>query len=92
MLEDWGVPQGLADPLALVSITLVIAYLSLVLGELAPKRLALQRAEGFALVSGPFIELLAKVSKPLIWLLSKSTDWRRAARRRRSKSIARADQ
>jgi putative hemolysin len=74
VLEDWGVPEGLAGPLALVSITLVIAYLSLVLGELAPKRLALQRAEGFALFSGPFIEFLAKISKPLIWLLSKSTD------------------
>ena len=74
MLEDWGVPEGLAGPLALVSITLVIAYLSLVLGELAPKRLALQRAEGLRCFSGPFIEFIAKISKPLIWLLSKSTD------------------
>ena len=74
VLEDWGLPEGLARGVALVSITIVIAYLSLVLGELAPKRLALQRAEGYALFVAPVIELLAQVSKPLIWLLSKSTD------------------
>jgi putative hemolysin len=74
VLADWGLPEGVANAVALVSITVVIAYLSLVLGELAPKRLALQRAEGFALFAAPFIEFLAKVSKPLIWLLSKSTD------------------
>lgn len=74
VLEDWGVPSSISTGVALVSITVVIAYLSLVLGELAPKRLALQRAEGYAMVVAPAIELLARVSKPLIWLLSKSTD------------------
>ena len=74
ILEGWGLPHRIADGLALILITLVIAYLSLVLGELAPKRLALQRAEGYALFVAPVIEFLARVSKPLIWLLSKSTD------------------
>ena len=64
VLQDWGLPEGAANAVALLTITLVIAYLSLVLGELAPKRLALQRAEGIAMFSGPAIELLAKVSKP----------------------------
>ncbi len=41
------------DPLALVLVTIAISYLSLVLGELAPKRLALQRAEGVALAARP---------------------------------------
>jgi putative hemolysin len=71
---DWGVSAGVADAVALVSITLVIAYLSLVLGELAPKRLALQRAEGFALFAAPVIEFIAKISTPVIWLLSRSTN------------------
>jgi putative hemolysin len=74
VFEDWGMPTRLADGLALVSITLMIVFLSLVLGELAPKRLALQRAEGIAILSAPVIELLAKVSTPVIWLLSRCTD------------------
>ena len=41
----------------------MIAYLSLVLGELAPKRLALQRAEGSRCSSAPAIELLAQASR-----------------------------
>ena len=44
------------------------------LGELAPKRLALQRAERFALALAPAIDTIAKGARPLIWLLSKSTD------------------
>jgi putative hemolysin len=74
VLEDWGLGPNVADVVALVSITLVIAYFSLVLGELAPKRLALQRAEGFSLFVAPVIDVLATASRPLIWLLSKSTD------------------
>jgi putative hemolysin len=38
VLVGWGVPAGLAGPLALVLVTIAISYLSLVLGELAPKR------------------------------------------------------
>ena len=74
VLEDWGLSPGWAVPVALVIITLVISYFSLVLGELAPKRLALQRAEGFAIFVAPIIAWLASVSRPVIWLLSKSTD------------------
>jgi putative hemolysin len=74
VLVGWGVPQGIAGPLALVLVTLAISYLSLVLGELAPKRLALQRAETFALLLGPLIDKISKVSRPVIWLLSISTN------------------
>ncbi|MFC7645117.1 hemolysin family protein [Streptosporangium lutulentum] len=54
--------------------TLVISYFSLVLGELAPKRLARQRAEGLSLLVAPFLDRLALLSRPLIWALSKSSD------------------
>jgi putative hemolysin len=74
VFEDWGMSPGVAGAVSLVSITLVIAYLSLVLGELAPKRLALQRAEGFAVLVAPVIEFIARISTPLIWLLSRSTN------------------
>ena len=74
VLESWNIPRGIAAPTALVLVTIAISYLSLVLGELVPKRLGLQRAEAFALALGPFIDKVSKVSRPVIWLLSKSTD------------------
>ena len=73
-LQGWGVPEGAAAPAALVLVTIAISYLSLVLGELAPKRLGLQRAEAFALALGPMIDRISKVSRPVIWLLSVSTN------------------
>jgi putative hemolysin len=74
LLLDVGVPEGIAPTLALVLVTLVISYLSLVLGELAPKRLGLQRAEAVALALGPMIDRISRASRPVIWLLSVSSD------------------
>jgi putative hemolysin len=73
-LEGLGIPERFADPLALVLVTLAISYVSLVLGELAPKRLALQRAETYSLYLGPMIDRVSKLSRPVIWLLSVSTN------------------
>jgi putative hemolysin len=74
VLVEAGLPEGISEPVALVLVTVVISYLSLVFGELAPKRLALQRAEGFALYLGPLIDRISRISRPVIWLLSVSTD------------------
>ncbi|MBN6057342.1 HlyC/CorC family transporter [Nonomuraea sp. RK-328] len=74
VLKGWGVPAAVAPVLALVLVTLAISYVSLVLGELAPKRLALQRAEGLSLFVAPFLDWIATLSRPVIWALSKSTD------------------
>jgi putative hemolysin len=73
-LEDLGLPPSVSDPAALVLITIAISYVSIVLGELAAKRLALQRAEGFALALAPLVDRIASFSRPVIWLLSRSTD------------------
>jgi putative hemolysin len=73
-LTGMGVQEGLADTLALVLVTVVISYVSLVAGELTPKRLALQRAEGFSLIVASPLNRIATLSRPVIWLLSKSTD------------------
>src|SRR3954449_1799300 len=73
-MVTWGVSAGLADTLALVVVTIAISYLSLVVGELTPKRLALQRAEGFALIVATPLNAIAKLSRPVIWLLSASTN------------------
>ena len=74
VFEGWGVPEGVADGLSLVSITLVISYFSIVLGELAAKRLAMQRAEAFAMALAPMVDLVAILARPAIWLLGVSTD------------------
>ena len=74
VLERLNVPAGVVDPLALVLVTVFISYLSLVLGELTPKRLALQRAEAFSLALGPVIDRISRLARPVIWLLSVSTN------------------
>ncbi|MDN5854147.1 MAG: hemolysin family protein [Actinomycetia bacterium] len=71
---DGGMSQGLADTLALVLITIVISYFSIVLSELVAKRLALQRTVPVALAVAPTIDRIARISKPVIWLLSISTN------------------
>lgn len=70
-----GLSDGVASVISLVGITIVIAYFSLVFGELVPKRLALFRTEAIALSSAGVIDWLAKLFRPIIWLLSKSTDF-----------------
>ena len=72
--EDLGLSAGASDTTALVLVTLVISYFSLVFSELAPKRLALQRAEGISMAFAPALDRIATLSRPVIWLLSKSTD------------------
>ena len=73
-LNSWGLSDALSTVLALVIVTLVVAYVSLVLGELVPKRLALQKTEAIALAAAPTIDRIAILFRPVIWLLSKSTD------------------
>jgi putative hemolysin len=73
-LQKLGLPESLADTAALILITIAISYVSIVLGELAAKRLALQRAETFALGLAPLVDRIASIARPVIWLLSRSTD------------------
>ncbi|WP_122260881.1 hemolysin family protein [Ornithinimicrobium cerasi] len=73
-LESLGTDEGLAGPMALVAMTLAIAYLSLVLGELVPKRLAMQRSTGFTRLLAPPLGVFATALRPVIWLLSVSTN------------------
>lgn len=79
-VSDWLSSLGIAwvdsisSGLAVFLVTLVISYLTLVFGELAPKRLGLQRAESVAkAVSGP-VTMLQSLTAPLIWVLARSTD------------------
>jgi len=74
-LVKLGLTEGVAGLISLIGITIVIAYFSLVFGELVPKRLALFRTEAIALASAGIIDWLAKLFRPIIWLLSRSTDF-----------------
>lgn len=74
VLESWGVPSAAAQLIALVTITLVISYFTIVLAELTAKRLAMQRAEGMAMALAPLVLLIARIARPVIWLLGVSTN------------------
>ena len=67
-------PESFVSVIAFILITLFIAYFSLVFGELVPKRLALQNSESWALFAAYPIDFLARITRPLIWLLSRSTN------------------
>ena len=74
VLVGWGLSESWAGTVSFIAVTVVIAYLSLVLGELVPKRLALQRVETVALASAGTIDVIAKIFRPFIALLSVSTN------------------
>lgn len=74
VLVSWGLTPALSLTIATLVLTLVIAYLSLVLGELVPKRLAIQRNAQFAYAVAPALNGFATIMRPVIWLLSVSTN------------------
>lgn len=61
---------GSADTVALVLVVLFITYLSLVLGELVPKRLALQGAERWAMIAAPVMRAVALIARPIVFILT----------------------
>ena len=75
LFVSWGWSEATAALVATILLTLVIAYLSLVLGELVPKRLAIQRNAQFAYGVAPLVNGFARLMRPVIWLLSVSTDF-----------------
>jgi putative hemolysin len=68
------VSTGWASTISLIVVTGVISFFTLVLGELAPKRLALQRPERIALFAAPVLDRISVLARPLVWLLSQSTN------------------
>jgi putative hemolysin len=73
-LEDLGLASKTANTASLVGVTLIIAYFSLVFGELVPKRLALYRTEAIALASADIVKVLTYLFRPIVWVLSHSTN------------------
>lgn len=62
------------DVLSVIGITLVLSYITLILGELVPKRIAMNYAEKIGLSMSGLIYAIAKIFAPLVWLLTASTN------------------
>ena len=71
---SWGVPKHVAGLLTTIFLTLIISYCSIVISELVPKRIAMQRSEQIARAVVPAVDIFSKVCKPLIWLIGKNTN------------------
>jgi putative hemolysin len=71
-LTDLGIPDGIADVIGIGAVVAAITYLSLIIGELVPKRIALRAPEAIAVRVAPAMMLLAKIMSPLVWLLDSS--------------------
>jgi putative hemolysin len=69
-----GMDDELADNLAFAAVVAGISYLSLVIGELVPKSIALKHPERYALLVGRPLRLLAQAARPLVWLLTVSSN------------------
>jgi putative hemolysin len=63
-----------ARPAAIMVVTTLLAFVTLVLGELTPKRIAMQRAEAWGLLAARPLSLLATAASPGVWLLGRTTD------------------
>jgi putative hemolysin len=64
---------GAAESVSLVAFVMVLSFVTLLLGELVPKRLALRQAETMARLAAPVMQLVAVVARPLVWGLSTAT-------------------
>ena len=79
-LVDWivslgvNIPRSTLDTIAVVLITLILSYFTLVFGELVPKRVAMKRAEALGLGISGLVSGISTVFKPIVWFLSASTD------------------
>ncbi len=79
-LVDWLIGLGVAIPrstlnsIAVVVITLILSYFTLILGELVPKRVAMQKAEAVALGISGLVSFIARAFAPVVWLLTISTN------------------
>lgn len=74
LVEPLGFLGRYAAPVAVVGVTVLLSFMTLVLGELAPKRIAMQRAEGWATLVARPLNLIATLSRPAVWLLGVTTN------------------
>jgi putative hemolysin len=75
LLENWGMSPQYAYTITQITIVIIVTYLSIIFGELVPKRIGLSAAEKIAkFIAGP-MNLLSVIVSPFVWILSKSTSF-----------------
>lgn len=72
-LVDIGLPNDIAEAVGYGTIITIVTYLSVIIGELVPKQLALKHTERIACIVAPFMMIVSKLARPLVWLLDTST-------------------
>ena len=65
--------DAMARPIALTVFVVLLSFVTLLFGELVPKRLALRRAEDFARMAAPAMKIFSQVTRPLVWMMGAST-------------------
>lgn len=73
LLHDLGIPPRIAAPLGYGVVIAIVTYLSVIIGELVPKTLALRHPESIACAVAPFMVAFSRCSAPVVWLLDAST-------------------
>ena len=68
------IPLPTLDTIAVILITLILSFFTLVLGELVPKRLAMRKSEEIALSISKLVFVISKLFAPIVWLLTVSTN------------------
>lgn len=71
----WDIPASIVSPISVVLITIIMSYFSLVLGELAPKRIAMQAPEKVSFAVVGVLLFISKVTAPFVKVLSVSTNF-----------------
>lgn len=69
-----GISPMILKAVSVIAITLILAYFTLVFGELVPKRVAMKKSEGIALGMSGILYWVAKIFAPIVWLLTASTN------------------
>jgi putative hemolysin len=72
VLPQFGIPQAAANEVGVGLVVVVITYLSLIVGELVPKQIALAAPERVASAVAPAMLMLSRVAAPVVWLLDRS--------------------
>lgn len=71
-LGEWGLPPTWAYVIGVGVVVTCITYMSLIIGELVPKRIALRDPERVACLVSPAMTVIAKLASPVVWLLDRS--------------------
>ena len=80
LIVNWLIGMGVSmspstlNTIVVISITLILSYFTLVLGELVPKQIAMRNAEKYALNLSGLINFLSKIISPIVWFLTKSSN------------------